>query len=83
MTITRAGDDSRVYSTADCPEGDGSELVRVGAKRNVVWTVTWDRRPTSPSCGSAAAPAGPGTYLAEAEPPGLAKAMTSFVLEAD
>ncbi|MCX4741418.1 caspase family protein [Streptomyces antibioticus] len=84
VTITRAGDDSRVYSTADCPEGSASQLVRVPAKGNAVRTVTWDRRPTSPSCGSAsAAPAGPGTYLAEAEPPGLAKAMTSFVLEAD
>lgn len=84
VTITAAGEDGAGYSSADCPDGDGSLLVLVRAGGSATGTLEWDRRFGSPGCGaSAGARAAPGTYLAEAKAPGLPKATTSFVLTLD
>jgi hypothetical protein len=84
LTITQAGSDDEIWSSADCPTGAGSVLYRIPADNQVTRTVEWDRKASAPQCetpraGSATA----GTYLVEAQAPGLAKAQVSFVLEKD
>ncbi|MEU8587245.1 hypothetical protein AB0C59_09625 [Streptomyces sp. NPDC048664] len=84
LTITQTGSDGDLWSSADCPSGPGSELFRVPAHGQTVYTVKWDRKKSAPNCatpppGSAA----PGTYLVEAQAKGFPKAQTSFVLAKD
>lgn len=84
LTITQAEDDDEFWSSADCPGGSGSLLLRVPADGRITHAVQWDRRPSAPRC--ATPPAGsakPGTYLVEAKTPGLGTARASFVLEKD
>ncbi|MFI6007785.1 caspase domain-containing protein [Streptomyces sp. NPDC051243] len=82
ITVTQAGDEAALWSSADCPDGSGSLLVLVPAEGRATRTVEWNRKPSAPECGipsTSSAPA--GTYLVEARAPGLTKAQTSFVLE--
>ncbi|AZM54700.1 hypothetical protein DMA15_20835 [Streptomyces sp. WAC 01529] len=84
LTITQAGGDEEFWSSADCPSGSGSLLLRVPAEGRVTHTVQWDRRGSEPKCASpSAGVAGAGTYLVEAKAPGLGVARASFVLEKD
>lgn len=47
-------------------------------------TVEWDRKASAPECATPPAlSATAGTYLVEAQAPGLTKAQTSFVLSKD
>lgn len=82
LTITRADGDKEIWSSADCPAGGGSLLLRVPGDGRVTHTVEWDRRESEPRCATpAAGSAKPGTYLVEAKSPGLGTVKTSFVLE--
>ncbi len=85
LTITQADGDDHLWSSADCPEGAGSRLFRVPAESRITHTVAWDREPSDPDkCATPAKGSAPaGTYLVEAQAPGLAKVQTSFVLEKD
>lgn len=82
LTITRAENDKEIWSSADCPEGDGSLLLRVPGEGSVTHTVEWNRRGSEPRCATpSAGSAEPGTYLVEAKAPGLKPVQASFVLE--
>lgn len=82
LTITQADSDKEIWSSADCPAGGGSLLLRVPGDGRVTHTVEWDRRGSEPQCASpSAGSASPGTYLVEAKSPGLGSAQASFVLE--
>lgn len=82
LTITQADSDKEIWSSADCPAGGGSQLLRVPGDGRVTRTVEWDRRGSEPHCATPpAASAKPGTYLIEATSPGLGSVRTSFVLE--
>ncbi|MFD9225693.1 hypothetical protein ACFWDI_38105 [Streptomyces sp. NPDC060064] len=76
--------DDEVWSSKDCPRTAGSLLLRVPAGASITHTVEWDRRRSAPQC--ATPPAGavpPGTYLLEAEIPGVTVLPASFRLEKD
>ncbi|MEV8018986.1 hypothetical protein AB0O76_22120 [Streptomyces sp. NPDC086554] len=82
LTITQAQGDKEIWSSADCPAGGGSLLLRVPGDGRVTHTVEWDRRGSEPQCATpSAGSAKPGTYLVEAKSPGLGTAQASFVLE--
>ncbi|GHH25862.1 hypothetical protein [Streptomyces lanatus] len=84
VTITQAGSENALWSSADCPEASGSLRFRVPAGDSITYTVKWDRKASAPQCATpAAGAAGPGTYLVEARTPGFGTAQTSFVLEND
>lgn len=82
LTIVQADGDKELWSSADCPAGGGSLLLRVPGDGRVTHTVEWDRRGSEPNCATpSAGKASPGTYLVEAKSPGLGSVKTSFVLE--
>nr|WP_206440980.1 hypothetical protein [Streptomyces scabichelini] len=84
LTITQAGGDDEMWSSADCPTGAASVLYRIPANDRVTRTLEWDRKASAPKCATPPArSATAGTYLVEATAPGLTKARTSFVLEKD
>ncbi|WP_405931456.1 hypothetical protein [Streptomyces sp. NBC_00827] len=84
LTITQAGSDDDIWSSDDCPTGSGSLLYRVAANGQVTHTLEWDRKASAPECATPPAlSATAGTYLVEAQAPGLTKAQTSFVLSKD
>ncbi|MCP3822340.1 hypothetical protein NLX86_30925 [Streptomyces sp. A3M-1-3] len=84
LTITEAGGDDEVWSSADCPSGPESVLFRVPAKSGITHRVEWDLKQSAPQCATPPAGAAkPGTYLVEAKVPGLSVTPASFVLEKD
>lgn len=84
LTITEAGGDDEVWSSADCPGGPGSVLFRVPAKSGITHRVEWDLKQSAPQCATPPAGAAKaGTYLVEAKVPGLSVTPASFVLERD
>ncbi|GAA2413445.1 hypothetical protein GCM10010420_48740 [Streptomyces glaucosporus] len=85
FTIIEAGDDDKkVWKSEDCPRGKRSALYRVPAGGEAVHTLEWDRRHSTPECGTPGDSAKAGTYLVEAGIEGLVeKVRTSFVLTKD
>ncbi|MGP4049237.1 hypothetical protein [Streptomyces sp. 2A115] len=84
LTITQAGSDDEIWSSADCPTGAASILLRIPANDSITHTVEWNRKASAPQCATPpAVSATAGTYLVEAETPGLTKTQTSFVLKKD
>lgn len=84
LTISKADSSDDYWSSADCPKVSGSLLYRVSAGSSVTYTVTWDRKPSSPQC--ATPPPGSakvGTYLVQLKAAGFEKSQTSFVLQND
>ncbi|MBT2394290.1 hypothetical protein J7E87_34025 [Streptomyces sp. ISL-1] len=81
LTVTDDGDDD-VWSSKDCPRTADGLLLRVPANATITHTVEWDRRRSAPQC--ATPPAGAvasGTYLVEAQFPGVTVLRASFRLE--
>lgn len=52
----------RVWSSADCVSGSGSNMTVLSQGAPAVLRVTWDRRTSSPGCGGAGQAAAPGEY---------------------
>ncbi|MFD6314272.1 hypothetical protein [Streptomyces sp. JHA19] len=83
-TITQAGADDDIWSSADCPDGAGNLRFRVPAESSITYTVKWDRKASAPECATPKAGAAKaGTYLVETKTPGFGTAQTSFVLDKD
>ncbi|MGW1957603.1 caspase family protein [Streptomyces sp. NPDC001920] len=81
LTLSPANSADVYWSSADCPEGSGSRLFLAPAHGDVTYTVRWNRKPSTPQCGTAPEEyAGFGTFLAEATAPRFGKVQTSFVL---
>ncbi|MGK9460321.1 hypothetical protein ACSLFT_09850 [Streptomyces sp. G6] len=84
LTITPAEGDDAYWSSDDCVKGTGSLRYRVAAGSGITYTVKWDRKPSTPECGTPpAGSAKAGTYLVEAKAKGFEKVRTSFVLKND
>ncbi|WP_128382134.1 hypothetical protein [Streptomyces cavernae] len=84
VTITESTDDKTVWASDDCPKSDGSVYFLVPAKAAITHTISWDRKPSAPECGTPpAGSAAADTYLVQAKVPGFTKAQTSFVLAKD
>ncbi|NBE54852.1 hypothetical protein [Streptomyces boluensis] len=84
VTISRADADDVLWSSADCPGGTGSLLLRVPAGKTVTQAVDWNREPSEKQCATPRpGSAEPGTYLAEAKAAGLPPVQASFVLKSD
>ncbi|MEU8707350.1 hypothetical protein [Streptomyces sp. NPDC048565] len=85
FTITEAGeDDAQVWSSEDCPKNGAALFLRIPAGATVVHTVKWDRKGSAPRCATPPVKAAePGTYLLEAEVPGVTVQPASFVLAKD
>ncbi|MEV0281847.1 hypothetical protein AB0I22_36430 [Streptomyces sp. NPDC050610] len=76
--------DKPVWSSGDCPKSDGPAPIEVAADSETKRTVEWDRKPSAANCATPATDSvKPGTYLVEAEVPGLGKTQGSFVLAED
>jgi hypothetical protein len=83
LTVIDDKDDD-VWSSKDCPRAVGSMLLRVPAGASITHTVEWDRRRSAPQCATPpTGVVGPGTYLVEAEFPGVKVLPASFRLEKD
>ncbi|MFH8240074.1 hypothetical protein [Streptomyces sp. NPDC018321] len=84
LTITPAEGDDAYWSSDDCVKGTGSLRYRVAAGSGITYTVKWDRKPSTPECGTPpAGSAKAGTYLVEAKAKGFEKVRASFVLKND
>ncbi|MFE9664631.1 hypothetical protein [Streptomyces sp. NPDC005955] len=84
VTITQSEGDKDVWASDHCAKDSKSLLLRVPANDSATRTLEWNRKQSAPECATApAGSAAPGTYLVEAEAPGLATARTSFVLRKD
>ncbi|WP_031050309.1 hypothetical protein [Streptomyces sp. NRRL F-5650] len=84
FTITPADADDAYWASDDCVKGGGSLPYRVAAGSGITYTVKWDRKPSTPECGTPpAGSAKAGTYLVEAKAAGFEKVQTSFVLTSD
>ncbi|MFJ2816513.1 hypothetical protein ACIQOU_07415 [Streptomyces sp. NPDC091279] len=84
VTISKSGESSDYWSSADCPPGASTMLFKVPANTTITYTVKWDLKPSAPECATPpAGTAAPGTYLAEANSSGFPKAQTSFVIKTD
>jgi hypothetical protein len=52
----------RVWSSADCVSGSGSNMTVLSQGVPAVLRVSWDRRTSSPGCGGTGQAAAPGEY---------------------
>ncbi|WP_344481131.1 hypothetical protein [Nonomuraea monospora] len=64
VRITSGAD--RIWSTADCVSGAGTEVAELQRGVPYVRSLEWDRRRSSADCRSASSTALPGTYVAVA-----------------
>ncbi|MFC7217019.1 hypothetical protein ACFQLX_02360 [Streptomyces polyrhachis] len=79
ITIRATGDDTRVWSSADCPWTTNPILLEVPAGGTMERTITWDAVRSAPECGPVTRDLlGPGTYEAELKPSGLPASRTEF-----
>ncbi|WP_308314785.1 hypothetical protein [Streptomyces sp. CNQ085] len=84
LTIVETEDgDEKIWKSEHCPKGARSALYKVPVGGTAVRTLEWDRRHSTPGCGTPGAEAEAGTYLVEAEVEGLEKKRTTFVLAKD
>ncbi|MER5889185.1 hypothetical protein ABT160_35620 [Streptomyces sp. NPDC001941] len=83
LTI-RDDQDEPVWSSGDCPRGAEHVLLRMPAGKTVTHTVEWDRKRSAAQCATPPAGLlGPGTYLIEAQVPGVKVMPASFTLSKD
>jgi hypothetical protein len=54
--------DQRVWSSADCVSGGGSNMVVLTRGVPAVLSVSWDRKTSSPGCGGTSHAVAPGEY---------------------
>jgi hypothetical protein len=52
----------RIWSSADCVSGSGSNMIVLARGRPAVLRVSWDRRTSSPGCSGTSYAAAPGEY---------------------
>jgi len=52
----------KVWSTTDCPRSTEGKRVRLAAREQITYVLSWDRFRSTPGCPVAGAPARAGTY---------------------
>ena len=60
VVVTVAG--QRVWSSADCVSGDGSNMIVIGRNTPAVLRLSWDRKTSSPGCTGTSHLVRPGEY---------------------
>ena len=76
-------DDQHIWASDDCPVGRSAYLLQVPADGTTAYTMTWDRKTSSPRCATPKGQPVPkgATYLVEVKLPGFAARQTSFFLK--
>jgi hypothetical protein len=72
----------RIWSSADCVSGGGSNVVVLTPGTPAVLRVSWDRRTSSPGCAGTGRVADPGEYKVTAVAGRLRSQTVNFVLGA-
>ncbi len=80
--VIKSGGITRIWSSADCVRGPGSDFVPLSTGVPSVLHFSWDRKASSPGCRPARAAVRPGTYTATVTAPGdrLASPGMVFIL---
>jgi hypothetical protein len=80
--VIKSGGITRIWSSADCVKGPGSDFVQLSTGVPSVLHFSWDRNASSPGCRLAGAAVRPGTYTATVTAPGdrLASPGMIFIL---
>lgn len=75
--------DAHIWASDDCPADRSAHLLQVLAHGQTTFTLTWNRRTSSPQCATPGAQSVPNgaTYLVQAKLPGFATRQTSFFLK--
>src|SRR5690348_2652583 len=74
--------DQRVWSSADCVSGGGSNMVVLSRRVSAVLSVSWDRKTSSPGCGGTSHAVAPGEYSVTAVAGQLRSKTVNLVLGA-
>jgi hypothetical protein len=76
-------DDRHVWASDDCPASRGAHLLQVPADGTTAYTLSWNRKTSSPQCATPKGQTVPNgaTYLVQAKLPGFADRQTSFFLK--
>ncbi|MQY16519.1 hypothetical protein SRB5_67180 [Streptomyces sp. RB5] len=83
ITIRDADDDTRLWSSEDCPWTSNAILLEVPAGGSMQRTITWDRVRSAPECAEVKARSvGTGGFQAELKPKGLPLSKAQFTLDA-
>jgi len=80
VLITSA--DRRIWSSADCVSGAGSNMIVMASGKPAVLRVSWDRRTSSPGCSGTGHLVRPGEYQVSAVAGPLHSRTVNFVLGA-
>ena len=72
----------RIWSSADCVSGRGSNMTVLVQGRPAVLRVSWDRRTSSPGCSGASHAVAPGEYTVTAVAGQLRSKTVNLVLGA-
>ena len=82
VSVVIAAGDRRIWSSADCASGAGSNMVVIASGKPAALRVSWDRRTSSPGCGGSGQLARPGEYQVRAVAGRLHSRSVNFVLGA-
>ena len=74
--------DRRIWSSADCVSGSGSNMIVLTRGVPAVLSVSWDRKTSSPGCGGTSHAAAPGEYKVTAVAGRLRSRTVNLVLGA-
>jgi hypothetical protein len=72
----------RVWNSADCVSGSGSNMIVLAQGMPAVLRVSWDRRTSSPGCGGTSHAVAPGEYTVTAVAGQLRSKTVNLVLGA-
>jgi hypothetical protein len=62
--VIKSGGITRIWSSADCPQGPGSDVVQLSTGVPSVLHFSWNRKASRPGCRPSTAAVRPGTYTA-------------------
>lgn len=75
-----AADGMRVWSTADCFPGEGTEVRELTPGQTLRYTIKWSGRTSTPGCSGDRAPVSPGDYAVVAQLGSLSSQPTAFAI---
>ena len=77
-----AADGTRMWSTADCFPGEGTEVRELAAGQTLKYTIKWSGTTSAPGCAGerAAVPAGDYTVVATARRAAVQRARGTFTI---
>jgi len=82
VSVVITAGNRRIWSSADCVGGAGSNMVLMAGGKQAVLRVSWDRRTSSPGCSGTGNLVRPGEYQVSAVAGRLHSRTMNFVLGA-